>query len=1170
MGTDDLVRQHFDRPFKHLSEKALSHVECYMPGTTMFLFDPDLSRRNWALSTWSGYRMMSQEVDFNFAIRNPLLSELRPTLAFSDSNNLERFWVGIGVLISHIDNNLITHSLRALDAPDVFKLTLEHLHYDARGLRYILQALNILLETAPKDYWESMGTISPTTVVENIFNSHFTILVKGTWENEEPTQSMVKELFAWIRPFVDSLETVHQSQACRAITAQLLKKLQEAHIPLNAKIECWRRGLAVIRLILTNCNKEHPIFGPTGRVVAAETLEVVSEYIEPILSMPTLLETDPWYRPCATISLDVVELALTLECKSLRTDHETLRNRRDIEPGTCSYGPAIWDRLVQRLVDRNVDLARTALSGINGLMGLEKFVTVKDEANRKYKSDYNVKVSHLTHLVCQMLEQISDFEPNELDRLFRKPATATALVAPLFSSDASTYEAGVNLMKTISSESVRQDAIRHIVISFFHTTLDAMSKSIRQIARSRAYASCPRMLKTCKDVLEILCDSQVGLLRSRTLQGLSEVEAVETFWQQQWEVLKVIYEMTESWGKAHAADADSMKEFVRDTMDFSERLLDQYSMFASAIGSANINMKEKELGRGDTVVTTNHLLNPPAKTMEVIVRWLRLRDLYLVDMSVKLTKKALDRLAEKGMVLSQEPSDFLELIIRGGPQGRTNLEPQQKAELARALEANLGRPVLPTEPDKEDSSTSEYQSKPSRTPSIVKKAKNAVIDLEKWKAKATSSPKIIDIPDDDEFGDSDITDADILTASRSIEGINRTSALKIPQRPPSGLHKGASTSTTKLGKDTGTKSAKKLLADQAKQAEFREKRKKDVEAKKKRDAEMAALLRRKTTGQAGSLGIEGKDHAPKQSGVMVSSGSESDSDDDIDKELFGSLTKVPKVSDAVREYQADRLRQLREQGPVKKNRLARSAKDMRARLAPDLTALHKTILGWEYFNAGEFPPGSGRSDYSLVTNTFRNPRDYQNVFEPLLALEGWQAFLKSKEEGSAKVFDIQIANRVTVDAFVEVATTLPLNEGRELGISEADVVLMSKGDSPATEAQQPHCLARVFKISRKKTAMEITYRVNVGNALLPSIAPKGTLHGVKILSLTPLEREYGALLGLQYFDLCEEIIKAKPSPILRYSEKQLDLLVSKYVINPAQAKAVRSAIDNDAFTLIQG
>ena len=205
-----------------------------------------------------------------------------------------------------------------------------------------------------------------------------------------------------------------------------------------------------------------------------------------------------------------------------------------------------------------------------------------------------------------------------------------------------------------------------------------------------------------------------------------------------------------------------------------------------------------------------------------------------------------------------------------------------------------------------------------------------------------------------------------------------------------------------------------------------------------------------------------------------------------------------------------------------------------------------------------------------MTNTFRNPIQYQDVFEPLLALEGWQGFLKSREEGSAKVFEIKIANRLTVDSFVEVATTMTLAEGKDLGLSEADVILISKGESPATESQQLHCLARIFKISRKKGTMDVTYRVNVGNALLPSMTPKATLHGVKILSLTPLEREYGALLGLKYFDLCDEIIKAKPSPILEYSGNQLDSLVSKYKINPAQAKAVRSAIDNDAFTLIQG
>ena len=70
--------------------------------------------------------------------------------------------------------------------------------------------------------------------------------------------------------------------------------------------------------------------------------------------------------------------------------------------------------------------------------------------------------------------------------------------------------------------------------------------------------------------------------------------------------------------------------------------------------------------------------------------------------------------------------------------------------------------------------------------------------------------------------------------------------------------------------------------------------------------------------------------------------------------------------------------------------------------------------------------------------------------------------------------------------------------------------------------------------------------------------------------MTPLEREYGALLGLTYYDLCDEIVRAKPSPLLMYSDNQLSPIMAKYALNRAQSQAVRSATDNDAFTLVQG
>lgn len=59
-------------------------------------------------------------------------------------------------------------------------------------------------------------------------------------------------------------------------------------------------------------------------------------------------------------------------------------------------------------------------------------------------------------------------------------------------------------------------------------------------------------------------------------------------------------------------------------------------------------------------------------------------------------------------------------------------------------------------------------------------------------------------------------------------------------------------------------------------------------------------------------------------------------------------------------------------------------------------------------------------------------------------------------------------------------------------------------------------------------------------------------------------------MALPYYDLCDEIIKAKPSPLLDYTERELDPFIQTYEVNAAQAKAVKSALDNDAFTLIQG
>ena len=1172
------LQEHFQQPFMLVQTNRRLRITQYVPGATSFLFDTNHERRTWATQTWSKYKTTPTEDDFDFAIRDTVLKNMQRVLGpVADMTILQRLWYGIGLIIRKLDNNLVTHSLRALDI-DVFRLALEHLNYDTEGFRYLIQTLRSLLELAPKDFWDSMGTISPTAFIEQVFNNpQFDVFIMKANEDEEYDSSALNDMLAWIRPFMTSLETVHQAGACRSLGFQLLDRLQVDRFPIYSRIECKRTGFATLGWTLINCNKEGATLSPTGRIVAAETLEVTSAYVKEIIEIPSLPSSNKLYEDCADTCLKIIKVALALECKSLKTDRDALKQNKDSSDGYASYSPAIWDAVVQHLDHDNVAIAKAALVGINDLTGLEKFkVDIDEKSKAKAKSGFNVKLGRLTHLVCQIMERINDFGPSDLDKLFRHSDSATALIASLFSPDANLYGAGVNLIKSISSESARKEAIGHLLKTFFETTLNALSWSIRRIARNRTFASCPRMLKTSCDVLDILCDSQHGLLRTRSLTGMSEIKALESFWECQWEGLRVIYEMTEEWSRAKVADSDVLKEFCRDTMQFSERFFDQYSVFATAIDSESPAKQEEGHTEAQGVKAGKGLLGHPARMMEAMSKWLRLRDLFLVEISVKLTHKVLDRLTGLSMTLAEGPCHFLEQVINNGPQGRTHLKPQEKAELARALESNLGRTVALVDTDGEQSGPASDRSR-ERALTAKKTTKAGTIDLNAWRSKAKSSQSIVEVSDD-EFGDSEILDQDLLSVSRSTDLIRGPQTSFLASKKVSET-RDRNPSTALMRNKNQLKGARGIVPSDADRALFREKREKEREAKKKRDAEILAMVKKKAavgvSGQTlvegsslGNLGFKGKDHAPKASSMMLSSGSESESDDDLDQELFGP--KPSKFPDAVREYQAARAVQANCKGPIKKIKQARSAKDMRARLAPDLTVLHKIILGWDLFHIGDFPPGSERQDYSLVTNNFRTPMDYQNTFEPLLVLEAWQGFLKSKEEGSFKTFEIKVANRMTVDSFLEVSTTISMAEGKELGVSEADVVLISKDQSPLAEAQQPHCLARVLKIGRKKSTMEITYRANLGNGLVASMIPNSTLYGVKILSITPLEREYGALLGLKYFDLCDEVIRARPSPLLNYSEKQLESLVENYSINIAQAKAVRSAVDNDAFTLIQG
>lgn len=502
--------------------------------------------------------------------------------------------------------------------------------------------------------------------------------------------------------------------------------------------------------------------------------------------------------------------------------------------------------------------------------------------------------------------------------------------------------------------------------------------------------------------------------------------------------------------------------------------------------------------------------------MNEITKWLKLRDPYLVEVSTSLVCKLLRRLAEfDGMEIERGAQDFIEMILQH--EIRTVLTGQQKAELRRAFNEHCGIQEIDV--------SAPVQSKP-----VVR------VNLEAWRNHTTSAQ----------------------TPSKSM---NLTQTLDTNQSVLAQMR-----ARQKPAQPTATKVLNSISIK-----ESREKERKARIARNAATIAAAKALRGESALIAGEgsaltgLGLAGKDHTPQRGEIMVSSESETDSEIDDDSTMI-----IPRKSGAKKGLV--RLASSAQEGPVKKKRIVRTVKDMRARLTPPMDPLYMQILDWEVFDESAEPPGQHLQE---IANRFRTPMDYNATFFPMLLSEAWHSFRRDMAENQARPFEVRVSSRMSVDRFYEVSTLVATGHAKKESLREGDIVVLSKSQSPMDERQAPHCLARIKSWAYRGSDIEITYQVNQRmsdseGGVLSHLAPKSTLHGLKITSLTTIEREYAALYSLQYFDLCEEVISAKPSPLLRYSQSQIDRQITNYGVNSGQAKAILSAVDNDGFTLIQG
>ncbi|KAF2829754.1 hypothetical protein CC86DRAFT_174465 [Ophiobolus disseminans] len=1110
--------EYFDSPFEMIQTKKRLKLQTYLPAMTRFLFSKNSVRLDWATKSWVGSKRNLLKSEFEWAVRDHLIGVMRKVqMSNLDMLYVPLFWGGVRLIIERMDRELITEYISSLDG-DFYRLMLDHLSLKSEGFFELLATIKLLLEKAPVDFWDGINPItsSVANVVEQVFNSPTLKLLLAAATDKPEDMQNIRASFNWIPPFLASIKVSNLGPAVRPFANALFGRFQSNQFSQTSKAFCFKQGMKVLVHTFKTMGENKAMGDFVGQPTVNGMLEMLSTYIELLVTSLKRFKSSQETEEELHLALSVIQYAFQLEAKSLIVERQLIQAKQP-SPTETPSSSAIWNTVLRAIDSSNLDLAMHLLIAGRSLIGTEP-LQMKAGIDKIPPTvrHFNDRFKLLSQSITNVVDRLADFDPTQLQSLFEKPSAASAIVSLLFSSTEDTRNSAIELLKVISSEDERRNALQHILRKYYKNTLVGVSDSVRQIKMKKAFAPAPSMIKTCSDIIDVMCNSQDGILRSRNLQS-GELGATVNFWKNLWDLLTMIFATTEAWSNLGYYEKSMMMDFCRDTMQFADQLFDQYSIFATALKGSTTDNEDEDEKSG----FLKELMAEPAGAMDGLARWLRLRDEFLSSKSVTLISKLLVRLHNVSIEITADTLSYMERVLSGDV--RAKLSTTQQAELQQALETHLGRPLVKEED--------------------FIKPKQA--SLNKWMSTGATS-----------------TDRPSPSDAKAKLMANLTSGANAFHQKREQMKK------------TDAKAAEQKAQDDKKKAdqdEFKRKRQLDKERREQEKA-ASALKRRQTLGissltaEAGSglegLGVLGKDQAAKGEGLMHSS-DESDDDGDIDEDLFGIKKTKSKAGP-----KTNIINEVKMQMPIKKKRVVRSAKDMRARLAPDLSSLHRTILGWNYFHEGDFPPNSRPDMYTKVLGTFRTPNDYQSTFEPLLTLEAWQGFVKAREENQGKPYEVRITSRATVDSFQEVGSTMTHVENRDIFVTEGDIILLSNTKNPSSG--EPTCLARIFKVKRKPQHIEVSYRVVPANPLSSSLNPNKAVYGTKIQSITPLEREYGALKGLQYYDLCDEIIRAKPSPLLTYSDKQTDPLIQNYGVNKAQSKAIKSAVDNDAFTLIQG
>ncbi|KAL1923959.1 uncharacterized protein VTP21DRAFT_6994 [Calcarisporiella thermophila] len=1167
-----------------------------LPGLILIQAYPDSNVRTWARLMLSADENMTKSITGEDLeehererIKQALISLLsimvaptRDKIIMKNENtpfNLEvlddEIWSILNSVFRVLPENVTIEGVK--EVPNFPTFILQRMREGSGEYLDILAVFNQLLLKLRETMWELLPKENPVEIFrETLSNPQLRMLI-----NDDQDSDVTENAFGWIHSLILSVIDTNLLSSLTQLAAEtLLVQMQEEHWPL------WSRAftLELALDILLYCHEEKAIAYP---------ISVIRKHSKLFVNLASNQPSDPW-ESAHHLACILIETVFTLDARKLSAMFVRLHKGLESESVEKEFCSEMWSALggLTTLMSGNTKAVLAALYSFSriSLLDPEALAELRTSEAGSFVSSSLV---HIRNQVLAILQHISD-QSVVLPELLKEEKFVRSIVRFLVCSDKELRSASAELLKLAFEVKTNVESFRILLVEYQLNTVKAMVDALESFTKlltcgSRVLCVVAPFFNAFQGLLTELLEG-TGWATRQIANELEVARLARLLWRTAWFCFGKIADAILNWSMTKDPKIDQLVAAMQ-------------SVQAAVVLFTNNTHILIQLARADNeALPPVYLpLDSTSEALDHLHRWLYANDRRALDNTVPLICVVINILADGEVNMGDEAYKNLQRISTDPKQ--SVLSDKQRKDLAIALSAydrKLSKEeaieIIPVDDFEEfddliditddlNKLMDSYETSPHTSNQNSASATSAPLT-----AQPPPPPKVVQVKLDSRNWKNTSSTKALSSGSISQAWKN----LGLANSRPAPVSRPFSSSANR-GSTTAPKGGSKLnqmLQDFKKDRRQLNEATRFIKAKKTVSATPVRKL----------MPIRTDSRRVAHDRVNNESDSESDSSDDGGSGLL-DLVKENSAKNkkagirSYREMESERRRTVMLEDPhlnitrfEHRNRL-QYQEAIRARLTPSLSGLHKTVLSWDLGATGPLPPNISRDNLRQVPDKFSDVDEYVGVFEPLLILECWQQLLRAKEETNAvDAIECKIKTRSSVDDFTDITFQVSVVDSKSLG--EHDLLYFTIPDNvnitsnglkgTADSKRRKGFMGKVQSVTTRRDrhdhqnpiSGEIVVRSYFGlkDAHFAAILiPGSSLNCIRLFSLVTVHREYAALHGLAYYDLCECILNPTGSKRTFPKVEELEKYMRTFNVNQPQAEAIIGAIRQPSgFTLIQG